>query len=148
MFNSLQRQQLEAPGTPMRFGHCVSPSAAPPALIREFGIQGWPKVGSIATVTSLQRLDAGTIRVQYELSGRFQMLSLLAEEPIPVRSAPLLNLDLGSPPRAECVPDPPTLPSPSFTLLQTAMVMDYSDDNSLSPTDAQGLNALEQQGER
>lgn len=110
MFNSLQRQQLEAPGTPMRFGHCVSPSAAPPALIRECGIQGWPKVGSIATVTSLQRMDAGTIRVQYELSGRFQMLSLLAEEPVPI-----------------------------------AMALDYSDDSSLSPMDAQALNALEQE---
>ncbi len=89
MFNSLHRQQLENPGSKMRFGHICSPGSAPTAFVRDHGVHGWPKVGSIAVVNGLHRRDDGTLVLQYELTRRFQILNLVQEEPYPVRRVTL-----------------------------------------------------------
>eukprot|EP00195_Chlamydomonas_chlamydogama_P014709 CAMPEP_0202901376 /NCGR_PEP_ID=MMETSP1392-20130828/14218_1 /ASSEMBLY_ACC=CAM_ASM_000868 /TAXON_ID=225041 /ORGANISM="Chlamydomonas chlamydogama, Strain SAG 11-48b" /LENGTH=330 /DNA_ID=CAMNT_0049587927 /DNA_START=48 /DNA_END=1040 /DNA_ORIENTATION=+ len=83
MFDGLKRQQLQAPGTSMFFGHMVSPT--PVGL--EGRVQGWPKVGVLAKVTNLGVRDDGTLDVSYQGVRRFQILNMQEEEPYPVAYA-------------------------------------------------------------
>jgi hypothetical protein len=66
------------PGSPLRFGHILAPSAAPPALLEADGgaVSGMPAIGVCATVRS-QSLDSqGHLLVEYEGMRRFRLLGL------------------------------------------------------------------------
>lgn len=72
----------------VRFGHVLSPQAAPRALLAEGGaVQGYPKVGVLAAVTAMQRQPDGTLDVQYEGSRRIQLVSLWQHQPYVVGAA-------------------------------------------------------------
>ncbi|EFJ44670.1 hypothetical protein VOLCADRAFT_95110 [Volvox carteri f. nagariensis] len=64
----------------VRFGHILSPSAAPPALL-ENSIGGLPRVGVLATVKRVTRTEQGTLMLQYEGFKRIKLINIWQFQP-------------------------------------------------------------------
>lgn len=60
---------------PLYFGHLLSPSAAPPALLDD-AVAGLPRCGVAAVIRKLEKAADGTLRVEYEGMRRFRLLTV------------------------------------------------------------------------
>ncbi|GLC33283.1 hypothetical protein PLESTB_000351000 [Pleodorina starrii] len=74
----------------VRFGHILSPSVAPPALL-ENSIGGVPRVGVLASVKRVTRLEDGSLMMQYEGSRRIKLLSVWQTQPYMIAAASFMT---------------------------------------------------------
>lgn len=62
------------------FGHFLNPSHAPPALLEDQSVGGYPKIGVVALVKQQYMRPDGTLMIEYEGSRRVQLLSVSTDE--------------------------------------------------------------------
>ncbi|GLI65622.1 hypothetical protein VaNZ11_009192 [Volvox africanus] len=79
---------LDANG--IRFGHILSPSVAPPALL-ENAISGMPRLAVMATVKRVKRNDDGSLLLQYEGSKRIKLINIWQSQPYMIAAATFMT---------------------------------------------------------
>jgi Lon protease-like protein len=79
----------------VRFGHILSPSVAPSALL-ESKIGGMPRVGVLASVKRVTRLEDGSLMIEYEGFKRIRLLSIWQSQPYMVRKPYTMRLQVQS----------------------------------------------------
>lgn len=98
LFKDLQSNAT--PDAPIRFGHILSTSAAPPALLED-SVAGLPSVGCVANVQSVKEMQDGSMIVEYRAVRRFKLLSLWQDEPYKVGCATWYDDDVCTKPEDE-----------------------------------------------
>ena len=90
LFNGIaRRHEDEGSKGKLRFGHICSESLSG-ELRRDR--DGRP-TGVIGTIQKMDRLDDGTLSINYLLEGRFQVLSIFQDDPFPVSRGYIMNPD-------------------------------------------------------
>ncbi|GIL91734.1 hypothetical protein Vretimale_14864 [Volvox reticuliferus] len=79
---------LDANG--VRFGHILSPSVAPPALL-ENAIGGMPRLAVMATVKRVKRCDDGSLLLQYEGFKRIKLINIWQSQPYMMAAASFMT---------------------------------------------------------
>lgn len=73
-------QDATPPDSTPRFGHIMSPLAAPPAMLEDT-VSGLPRLGVAVNIKSFDQQPDGSVLVHYEAARRFWLLSMWQESP-------------------------------------------------------------------